>query len=179
MLDTDEGTLLANLDGPTEGSKYTLGPVLDTDEGALLASSDGPTECSKDGMSLCVTLGPALGTDEEIGLLVADGESLGAILSGVDGIEEEDGFSLMPNDGLLLCTEDGDCDGTMEGHSTSPNISSNSMRYEELKLAKFGQTSSILLSLIPSHDAIPRNGVSHGVVGIIRPIDLHEQMKSC
>lgn len=52
----------------------------------------------------------------------------------------------------------------------SLNISSTSIRYDELNLCTFGHTSFILLSLIPSQEAMPRKGASHGVVGIIRPI---------
>ena len=35
---------------------------------------------------------------------------------------------------------------------------------------KFGHTSPISLPPIPSQDAIPLNTVSHGVVGIMRPV---------
>ena len=38
-----------------------------------------------------------------------------------------------------------------------------------MNLYKFGHTSSILPAPIPSQDAIPLNGESHGVVGITRP----------
>ena len=59
-----------------------------------------------------------------------------------------------------------------DGHKFGiSNILSTSIRYEglDLNLCRFGHTSSILLSLIPNHDAIPWNGESQGVVGIIRP----------
>ena len=56
------------------------------------------------------------------------------------------------------------------------NILCLSIRYEglffgelDLNLCRFGHTSSISLSLIPNHDAIPSNGESQGVVGIMRP----------
>ena len=105
--------------------------------------------------------------DSEEGTNVGDME--GTLEGELDNVEGR---------GLVLGIDVGDDDGIIEGTpgtNTSPNISSTSIRYEDsissedLKLCKFGHTSSMLLSLMPSHDAIPRNGASQGVVGIMRP----------
>ena len=126
-----------------------VGTVVGTVEGTVVGTAEGSVDDSEEGTNV--------------------GDMEGTLEGELDNVEGR---------GLVLGLDVGDDDGTIEGTpgtNTSPNISSTSIRYEDsisfedLKLCKFGHTSSMLLSLMPSHDAIPRNGASQGVVGIIRP----------
>lgn len=173
-LGVDEGTK----DGLELGAE--LGPALGIDEETSLGAADGIVEGIEDGLLLFNTLGSAL-TDGrllgliigiELGMLVIDGNDDGGWDNSLLGVKV--GVTLGSIDGAVVGKAVGEAS---LGFNTSPNISSTSIRCEELKLAKFGQTSFILLSLIPSHDAIPRNGASHEVVGIIRPIHMNKQKR--
>ena len=130
-------------------------------DGILDGNSDGALENvivgNPEGDGECLLDGNEVGNIEGIGEGISDGISEDSTVGKVDG--------------TALVIEDGAWVGFgVGGTSMLPYISSTSIRYEELNLCKFGHTSSNLSMSTPTHDAIPRNAASQGVVGIIRPI---------